>query len=385
MVNGAEATLRSLLEGVGITPDGDQPHDPQIHDPRFYRRVLQDGSLGFGESYMDGWWDVESLDGLVFRLLTGDLKAQVRKDHGALLKVLWYRLLNPQSLRAAPRHIEAHYEIGLDLFQAMLDPTMAYSCAYWQGAETLEEAQEAKLDLICRKLQLTEGMRLLDIGCGWGSLVKHAAERYGVKATGITLSAEQAAFASEVCRGLPVEIRVEDYRAHRGVHDAVASVGMFEHVGPRNYRTYMEAVDRSLAPGGISLLHTIAGNERTSHADPWLHRYIFPGSNLPTLGQIGGVAEGLFLVEDVHNFGPHYDLTLLAWHQTFERAWPELKERYSERFRRMWNYYLLSCAAAFRARYTQLFQVVLSRPGDPRRASAYSVSGEPWHDRFAQG
>ena len=212
------------------------------------------------------------------------------------------------------------------------------------------------------------GKTLLDIGCGWGSLVSYAAERYGVVATGVTVSPEQAEVARETCRHLPVEIRVQDYRLVEGRYDAVVSVGMFEQVGPKNHRTYMEVVDRCLAPSGISLLHTITGTSET--VDPWLHRYIFPGGNAPTLEQITRAAEGLFVVDDMHNFGPDYDRTLMAWHQRFEEAWPGLRARYDERFRRLWRYYLLQCAGAFRARTVHLLQIILSRRGRGRPEGA---------------
>jgi len=276
------------------------------------------------------------------------------------------RVFNLQSLGRAGRHAREHYERGLELHRAMLDERMTYSCGYWADAGTLDDAQEAKLELVCRKLGLDEGDTLLDLGCGWGSLVRYAAERHGARAVGVTVSPEQARVAREACRGLPVEIRERDYREAGGTYDAVASVGMFEHVGPKNYRAYMETVDRCLAPGGVSLLHTIAGNERTRHIDPWIHEYVFPGANLPTLGQIGEAAEGLFLVEDVHNFGPDYDRTLMAWLRRFDRTWPELRDAYDERFRRIWRYYLMASAGTFRARKAQLFQVVLTRPGTPR-------------------
>jgi len=372
----AERVVRELFEEVGIHIGGDAPHDPTIHDPRFYRRLLAEGSLGLGESYVEGWWDTESVDGFIFRILSGRLERRARRHPRAILHALHARLFDTQSRGRASRDVRSHYERGLDLFGIMLDSSMAYSCGYWREAQTLEEAQRAKLDLVCRKLALQPGMTFLDIGCGWGSLLHHAAAHYGVRAVGITLSPEQAEVARKRCAGLSVEVRVMDYRdlqgglamSRRGVElfDAVASVGMFEHVGSRHYRGYMEAVDRSLARSGISLLHTIAGNEQTPHIDPWLSRYIFPGSNLPALSQIAEAAEGIFLIEDVHNFGPDYDLTLLAWNDRFEEGWPKLREEYGEPFRRLWRYYLLSCAGAFRARFTQLFQVVLTRPGEER-------------------
>lgn len=364
----SERTLRELLGEVGVTVDGPAPHDMQVRDPRFYRRVLRHGSLGLGESYVDGWWDAEAPDETIRRILEGGLQERAVRSPRIIAVALAARILNLQSRRRAGRHARDHYERGLDLHRAMLDRRMVYSCGYWREAETLDEAQEAKLELICRKMGLSEGDTLLDIGCGWGSLARWAAERHGVKVTGVTVSPEQAEVARDECRGLPVEIEVRDYREVDGRFDAVVSVGMFEHVGPKNYRTYMEVVDRCLAPGGVSLLHTIAGNRRTRHIDPWVHRYVFPGANLPTMSEVSEAAEGLFVVEDVHNFGPDYDRTLMAWHGRFEEAWPRLRERYDERFHRLWRYYLLACAGTFRARRAQLLQVVLTRPGTARPA-----------------
>ena len=362
----ARRIVQGLFLEAGIRVNGTAPHDPQVSDARFYRRVLRDGSLGLGESYVEGWWEAEEIDGLFHRVVAAGLLQHAR-GRRVLAAASWLgRLSNPQSRRRAAQDAKRHYEKGIDLFQAMLDRRMTYSCGYWKDARTLDEAQEAKLDLVCRKLQLREGQTLLDIGCGWGSLVGYAAERYGVRATGITVSPEQAEVAEATCRALPVEIRVQDYRELRGQYDTVVSVGMLEHVGPRNYRSYMEVVRRSLAPDGLSLLQTITGNETTRAIDPWIARYIFPGAVLPTLSQIAGAAEGLLVIEDVHGFGPDYDRTLLAWHRRFEEAWLGLRDRYGEQFRRMWRYYLLSCAGTFRARGIQVLQVLLTPPGRVR-------------------
>lgn len=362
--------VTELLARVGVHVGGSEPHDIQVHDPQFFRRVLRDGSLGFGESYVEGWWDAEAVDAVVFRLFAGRLADIARRHPPAAFLALVNRLRNPQGLSRAARDVRRHYERGLDLFRAMLDRRMTYSCAYWKDARTLDQAQEAKLDLVCRKLELEEGKTLLDIGCGWGSLATFAAERYGAVVTGVTVSPEQAEIARTRCGRLPVQVRVQDYREVEGSFDAVASVGMFEHVGPRNYGTYMEVVERCLAPGGVSLLHTIGGAHEHQSIDPWMERYIFPGANLPTLGQIARAAEGRLVIEDVHNFGPDYDRTLVAWHERFEDAWPELRSRYDEEFRRLWRFYLLSCAAAFRARLTHVFQVLMTRRGESRPSGA---------------
>jgi cyclopropane-fatty-acyl-phospholipid synthase len=274
------------------------------------------------------------------------------------------RFANPQSTRRAAANGRAHYDRGNSLYEAMLGPTMVYSCAYWRSAQTLEEAQRAKLELICRKIQLRPGLRVLDIGCGWGAFACHAAQQ-GASVVGITVSPAQADHARARCRGLPVEIRLEDYRSLAGRFDRVVSIGMFEHVGPQNYRTYMSVVRRCLAEDGIFLLHTIGGRLGAHHGERWLDRYIFPGAVLPSAQQIAGAAEGLLVLEDWHNFGAYYDRTLLTWWQNFERAWPSLRKHYDDRFYRMWRYYLLSCAGTFRARWNQLWQLVFSREGLP--------------------
>jgi cyclopropane-fatty-acyl-phospholipid synthase len=256
-----------------------------------------------------------------------------------------------------------HYDIGNDLYERMLDRRRIYSCAYWKQAATLDQAQEAKLELVCRKLELKPGMRVLDIGCGWGGAAQYAAERYGVEVHGVTISEEQAKHAQAICQGLPVVIELKDYRQIEGKFDRVYSLGMFEHVGYKNYRTYFDVVKRCLAEDGLFLLHTVGGNASDTTANPWVERYIFPNSMLPSVAQIGAVTENFMVMEDWQNLGPDYSRTLLAWYENFERHWPELRQRYDGRFYRVWRYYLLGFAGAFRARHIQLWQVVLSPRG----------------------
>jgi cyclopropane-fatty-acyl-phospholipid synthase len=245
----------------------------------------------------------------------------------------------------------------------MLGPTMAYSCGYWQSASTLDDAQMAKFELVCQKIALAPGLRILDIGCGWGGFAHYAATRYGVEVVGITLSPAQAAFARQRCGHLPVQIREQDYRDLSGQFDRIVSIGMFEHVGPSNYRSFFEVVARLLDPQGLFLLHTIGGNTSFRSTDPWIDRYVFPGSHLPSVQQIGRAIEGIFVLEDWHNFGADYDRTLMAWNANLEAAWPRLSAAYSERFHRFWRYYLLTCAGSFRARRNQLWQIALSPRG----------------------
>lgn len=356
--------MTGLLSDAGIALDGHAPWDLQMHHPRLPERIFAHGSLGLGEAYMDGDWDAERLDELFARLLRARLDTRIRPA-ALRLHAFSARLLNRQTPRRAWRVGEQHYDLGNDFYAAMLDPRMTYTCGYWQDAGDLASAQEAKLELICRKLGLQPGMHLLDIGCGWGSLLGYAAERHGVRGTGVTVSREQADWARQRYAGLPIEFRLQDYRALDGRErfDRVASVGMFEHVGRRNFRTLMEVMRRALVPDGLALLHTIGRNTRRGVTDPWIDRYIFPNGELPSLGQIGDAVDELFVVEDVHNFGADYDRTLMAWHGNFEAAWPRFADRLGERFRRMWRYYLLSCAGAFRARDIQLWQWVLSPRG----------------------
>ncbi|HVI60000.1 MAG TPA: cyclopropane fatty acyl phospholipid synthase [Luteimonas sp.] len=356
--------VQSLLAEADIRIDGDRPWDLRLHDQRLPARLLAGGSLAFGESYMDGWWDAESLDGLLFHLLSAHVDDRA---HGLadLRDALRARLFNLQSGHRAFEVGQRHYDLGNELYRAMLGKRLVYSCGYWRTAGNLDDAQEAKLNLICRKLGLQPGMRVLDIGCGWGEALKFAAERYGVSGVGVTISNEQAAFARELCQGLPVEIRVQDYRELNERFDRILSVGMFEHVGVRNYRTYFEVARRCLADDGLFLLHSIGSNRSVTHTDPWIGKYIFPNSMLPSAAQVTEACEGLFVLEDWHNFGPDYDRTLQAWRANVEAAWDHLPERYDERFRRMWRYYLSASMAGFRARRLQLWQLVLSPNGVP--------------------
>lgn len=362
--NSARTRIESLLTVAGSRIDGDAPTDIRVHDPQLYERVIAHGSLGFGEAYMDGWWDATDLDGFLYRLLNAHIDERVGGIDDAAL-FLRAKLVNMQRGRRAYKVGEQHYDLGNDLFHAMLGKRLVYSCGYWKQATDLDAAQEAKLDLVCRKLGLKPGMRVLDIGCGWGEALKYAAQKYGVSGVGITVSEEQAQFARELCAGLPIEIRVQDYREVVEKFDRIWSIGMFEHVGVKNYRAYFETVRRCLPDDGLTLLHTIGGNESTNHTDPWIAKYIFPNSMIPSTAQIAKASEGDFVIEDWHNFGPDYDRTLMAWRANFDAAWSSFAEKYGERFRRMWHFYLAASAANFRARRLQLWQFVLSPHGVP--------------------
>ncbi|MDP2587257.1 MAG: cyclopropane fatty acyl phospholipid synthase [bacterium] len=360
-----EQTVRDLARRADIKIDGPRPWDMQVHNKDLYKRILAGGSLGLGEAYMEGWWDCQALDQFFDRVLRLRLETKIGISPGLVWNAIKARVLNQQSKSKAHVIGERHYDIGNDLYTRMLDSRMNYSCGYWNDAETLEQAQVAKLDLICKKLQLKPGLTLLDIGCGWGSLAKFAAQNYQVKVVGITISKEQASLARDRCAGLDIEIRLQDYRSLTEQFDRIASVGMVEHVGYKNYREFMEVSERTLKRDGLFLLHTIGGNTSVKNTDPWIDKYIFPNSMLPSALQLTRAAEGLFCLRDWHNFGTDYDKTLMAWQARFNQSWPEMQNKYDERFRRMWNYYLLSCAGSFRSHKNQLWQIVFTKVGAP--------------------
>jgi cyclopropane-fatty-acyl-phospholipid synthase len=357
-----ERAVNELLAGTDIKINGPRPWDIRVHDERFFHRVLGQGTLGVGESYMDGWWDCEQLDEMLTRILSHDIDENLRSPRAVLLAIT-ARLINMQSQRRAFRVGKQHYDLGDDLYERMLDPRMIYTCGYWENMHSLDAAQEAKLDLVARKIGLKRGMRVLDIGCGWGGAAQFMAECYQAPVTGVTVSRNQQLTAQKRCAGLPVDILLQDYRSMSGNFDAIYSLGMFEHVGVRNYRTYLKKARELLRPDGLFLLHTIGSNRSSVATDPWIEKYIFPNGQIPSLAQIAAAAEGLWVIEDVHSFGVDYDRTLMAWSANFERHWPEIAARYGERFRRMWHFWLMASAANFRARKTQLWQIVLSPKG----------------------
>ena len=359
----ARDVCESLLAVAGVSVGGAGPCDIQVRDERLWERLLRDRELGLAESYMDGWWDVAALDELAGVLLSSQIETAIRPTPALAFLAAKGAIQNRQTVGRSRRNARAHYDIGNDLYERMLDKRMVYSCAYWHNATDLEAAQEAKLDLICRKLHLEPGLRLLDIGCGWGAFSEFAAQHYGVSVVGLTPAREQARVARQRCEGLSVEIREIDYREMIGQFDRITSIGMMEHVGPRNLPRFFATCDRLLAPGGLMLHHTIGAIESKNTTDRFFDKYIFPGGVVPSLVQISSAIEGRFVVDDLHSFGPDYDRTLMAWHANIEAAWSDLPDRYDERFRRMWRYYLLTSAGAFRVRDMQLWQFVMRRVG----------------------
>jgi len=369
----AREKVSALLQAADIEIGGGHPWDIEVRDERLYGRIMAEGSLGAGEAWMDGWWDVERLDEFFFRLLGARLDRQVRSPT-LLWHVLLSKLGNLQSRRRSRKVAEQHYDLSNRLYEAMLGPTMQYTCAYYgpEGREaTLDEAQRAKLALIAAKLHLKPGMRVLELGGGFGELARYLAAEHGCEVVSYNISKQQVKYARDLCHGLPVKIRERDYRdaaAESGQYDRVVSIGLMEHVGPKNYRGFFDLAKARLKPGGLALVHTIGGNVSRTGVDPWIAKYIFPHGVIPAAAQLTAAFENRFVLEDWHNFGPDYDRTLMGWEANFRAAWDELKESegLDERFYRMWRYYLLSCAGAFRARGLNLWQMVFSHGDVPR-------------------
>jgi len=358
--------IEKMLAPIGININGNSPWDMRVRDDRIFPQMLQNKNLGLGESYMEGWWDCQQLDEFIYKILTARLDAKIKSGFKFLIPTLTAAIFNLQSRMRCHIVAERHYDLDNELFMSFLDPYNQYSCAFFEGTEDLNEAQQKKINLICNKINLNKDDHVLDVGCGWGGFAKYVAEHYGCKMTAVNISEKQISYARESCKGLPVEILKCDYRDLHGSFDKIVSIGMFEHVGQKNYKTFMKTVHRCLKDKGIFFLQTIGGNESLIQCDPWINKYIFPNSMLPSITQIGKAIEGLFVMEDLQNLGPHYEKTLMAWHENFQKAWSKLKIRYDDRFKRMWEYYLLSCAGAFRARCNQLWQIVLTKYGTPQ-------------------
>jgi cyclopropane-fatty-acyl-phospholipid synthase len=351
-----------ILSQAGIPLNSSEPWSIHIHNERFWDRVISQKQLGLAESYMDGWWDCEAIDVMLTKLLTINVLDILKPSPALAFHVAQSILRNNQTKKRAASNAKHHYNIGNDLYIRMLDKNMAYSCGYWAKAKTLDEAQEAKFDLIARKLQLEPGMRLLDIGSGWGGFLRYVTKKYKLSAVGISPADNQIELARANSQGYDIEFIQQDYRDLTGTFDRITSIGMMEHVGPKNYSAFFAKCDELLSPDGMMLHHTIASNVTKQVTDPFFDRYIFPGGVLPSLAQIARASEKKFIIEDVHNFGPDYDKTLMHWYVNINNVWDEIPQ-YDERFRRMWNYYLLASAAGFRSGDLQLLQNVFHRKG----------------------
>jgi cyclopropane-fatty-acyl-phospholipid synthase len=361
-MKGYKKIIDSLLDHAGIKTGGKNPWDITVHDNRFYKKVITQGSIGLGEAYMDGWWDCGQLDNFFFRIIKNKVDEKVKINVRTISGKVITRLVNRQSKKRLTKDIKKHYDLGNELFLSFLDPNLQYSCAYYKNTSDLNKAQEQKLELICKKLNLSSNDKVLDIGCGWGGFAKYAASKYGCHVTGINISDEQVKYARENCKGLPVEITKLDYREIKGKYDKIVSVEMLEHVGSRNHHKFMKAAHNCLKEEGIFLLQTGANNISRVQGDPWMDKYIFPGAVWPSIKQISTSMEGLFTIQDLENITSSYDKTLMAWFNNLNDNWSNIKSRYDERTKRMFNYYLLSCAGLYRTHNMQALQLVLTKP-----------------------
>jgi cyclopropane-fatty-acyl-phospholipid synthase len=365
--------VTKLLNQAGITVNGSREHDMQIHDEKCFDMILNSWSLGLGESYMQGMWTSKKLDTFFSKLFSSsiDHKFFTKLKPTLIAHSLKYKFLNLQNIRRAFEVGQKHYDLGNNFFENMLDPNMQYSCGYWEKANNLKDAQINKLDMVCQKLKLKPGDHVLEIGCGWGGFAKYAIKKYKINYTGISISEEQILYAKKHLKNLKANFILSDYRSIQGVFDKVVSIGMFEHVGQKNYRDYFEVAFRSLKKDGLFLLHTIGTSQTKMVTDPWIHKYIFPNGYIPSYNQIAHAAEGFFHLEDWHNFGKDYDLTLQAWYENFKKNWKKNESNYPNTFYKMWEYYLLSCAGYFRSKRGQLWQIVFSRINSQQKYVSY--------------
>ncbi len=363
--------VTNTLARAGVAINGDRPWDIQVLQNRFFRRAAR-GPLGLGESYMDRDWDVLSLDELFRHVISAGL------DHGYLAQFnrLWLdlqaRISNLQSRRRARAVAEEHYDLDYRMYENFLGPYNQYTCCFFDGTDDLAKAEIRKLEIICDKLDVKSSDTVLDIGCGWGGFAKYAASTRGCQVTGVSLSREQVEYARKYTEGLPVKIVHSDYRDLPDKldtrFDKILICGMIEHVGYKNYANLMTVVHHLLKDHGLFLLHTIGNSEDTAIVNPWIEKYIFRNSMAPSMLQLAASIRGLFTVHDWQNYGHYYSSTLSAWQENFERNWETIKSLktarpFDEKFRRMWNYYLLSCKAAFDVEDLQLWQIVMSKMG----------------------
>ncbi len=364
-----QRTIMSMLKKTGITVNGSAPHDIQIIDDSFIKQLLKNPSLIAGEAYMQNAWDAQALDQFFFHIFKAGSTSRFFGSYHKFYDFIFYHIKNLQTPKRSHQVAVQHYNLSNHLYRAMLGPSMAYSCGYWREASNLNQAQYAKYQLICDKLMLTANDTVLDIGCGWGGLCHYMAKYIGCRVVGLNISAEQIQFARDLTKSLPVDIVKADYRDHKVYNPTgkkftkIVTVGFFEHVGHKNFGTLLKTMHQQLSDDGLALLHTIGCQTDGLSKDPWLHKYIFPNGEIPTLSDFMKVLGDQFIIEDLHNFGADYDLTLMAWFENFDKAWPELASQFDQTFYRMWKYYLLSCAGGFRARFLQLWQFVLTKNG----------------------
>jgi len=371
--------IEGILNEIGVTINGNKPYDLKINNKQFLTKMMLSASpsIDAGEAYMNGDWDCEQLEELFFRICKSEMDSELYSKFGSFFYTLKNSIINQQSPSKSHEVAKKHYNLGNRFYELMLGKSMAYTCSYWKNAHSLDEAQFDKYDLICKKLYLKPGEKVLELGCGWGGLAKYMAEKYGCEVVAIDIGEQPSSYAKKLCKDLPVTVHQCDYRSthiynpQNKPFDKIVSVGVLEHVGYKNYTPFLNIANSFIKPDGIFLLHSIGGNVSLNYCDPWINKYIFPNGMLPSIKQLGEALEHKFIVEDLQNFGAYYDKTLMAWRSNLNNNWDELKPSYDERFRRMMNYYLASCAGGFRARSMQLWQYVLTPKGMLNGYSSY--------------
>jgi cyclopropane-fatty-acyl-phospholipid synthase len=365
-MNVYKKAVERILSTVDVRIGGSRPFDMQVHSDLFYKRVLLEGSVGLGESYMDGLWDCADLEELVFRFVESGIERRFRLLPGFVTMNALGHLVNRQP-RSLGERTSRHYNTDNDLFASFLGKYKNYSCAFYEEGDDLDTAQLKKMDLICDELCLRPGENVLDIGGGWGEIAKHMASR-GCRITSINIADEQMRAAREHCKGASVDVVKCDYRDVAGTFDKIAIIAMMSHVGHKNHRPLFETVHRHLAPDGLVFVDTVGSAVSLQNGNPWIDKYIFPGIVFPSIQQISRAVEGLFVIEAVRNFGASYVKTLRAWNANLRRAWPRLSHRHDERTRRMFEFFFLTVAGFFRARDFQNWYVVLSPEGTTQPA-----------------
>ena len=355
-------TVQDFLQQADIRVDGSRPWDIKICHPDFFKCIMQQGLLGLGESYMDGWWECERVDILIYKFLTGRLDEYLPIHLHNILNLFSAKLLSLKPDHVSLTSGNKEHEIGYDIFAVMLDNYMQYSCGLWREGTSLDEAQTAKLQMICEKLQLSPGMRILDLGCGWGGTAEYMARHYGVYVEGITDSTEQQKVAQARCRDLDVTIMLGDFHdCIDDQFDRIISLGTLQNIELRNYQAFFKRIANSLNPDGRCLLQSIGKDQFVNHVGLWINKYIFPRGCLPSEEQIVRSTQPYLHIEDWINLGGDYDKTFMSWEKRINDAWPELKDNYSPRFKRMLDYYLCSCAGFLRAKKLNMWQMVFSR------------------------
>lgn len=364
-----EKKAKQILRQSGINLNGNRPWDIQVNDPTVFREVILKGSLGFGDSYAAEKWDVKQIDTMFEKLLLSNTKHSLNVID--VLQSIQSAIINTQAGKRAFQVGHKHYDIGNEMYSFMLGESMGYSCGmYANDTDTLTVAQYNKFDSLCRKLQLRPGMKVLEIGAGWGTFARHAAKNYGVEVVGLTVSKEQKAFAEERCKGLPVKFLLVDYqklsKRYNNYFDRVVSIEMIEAVGKKNFRKYFEIIEASLKADGLFGLQAIIG---TGEVDSFISTRIFPNGRLPSPQDIVNKTKNLLQIKHWESFGTDYDKTLLAWESNFRKNWNKISQLtdtsgeflYDTKFYRMWRYYLLCCAATFRIGFNDVAQIIMSK------------------------